>query len=48
MDTITKWIVNKEDNTIELATIPASELKHYHRVRALSEGKWFDAIEAND
>ncbi len=45
MNTITIWIVDRIHETLSLCTIAARQLSKYQRVRALSEGQWFDAYE---
>lgn len=44
-DTVTIWILNREQGLLGLTTIYAADLPKFRRVRALSEGQWLDAYE---
>ena len=41
--TVTIWIADEINGTLSLTTIPAALLPTMQRVRAQSEGVWFDA-----
>jgi hypothetical protein len=41
--TVTIWIADEINGTLSLTTIPAALLPKLQRVRAQSEGEWFDA-----
>ena len=43
MNTVTVWIINTANETLDLVTMPAAELAKCQRVRALSDGEWFNA-----
>lgn len=42
MNTVTVWLVNTANETVDLVTMDASELGKCQRVRILSDGEWLN------
>lgn len=42
MNTVTVWLVNEANGTVDLVTMSANELITCRRVRILSNGEWLN------